>query len=187
MTVTDPNAAMLGGFQVINHDTSAADDTGAEAYENYFGFEVTEKFMLPDGKQWIAFKPLNEGERALFENSTQKDVTVNRRTDEAKIKMSVSSDRHALLLQSVCDWHMMQRQANGEWVKVGFSKGPGGTFAQWLSKANPKIVNALHQAIVNANDWMVAELTAEAIREEIKSLQEKLVEAEKREAQQKNS
>jgi hypothetical protein len=188
MTITDPNATpTLGGFQVIHADTSAADDTGTEPYENFFGFETTEKFMLPDGKQWIAFKPMNEGERAIYETQTQKDVTVNRRTDEAKIKMSVSNDRHALLIQSVCDWNLMQRQPSGEWMRMSFSKGAGGTFAQWLSKANPKIVNALHQAIVNANEWMVAELTAEAIREEIASLQEKLVEAEKREALQKNS
>ena len=187
MTITDPNATLLGGFQVISSETSAADDTGAEPYENYFGFETTAKYTLPDGRQWIAFKPMNEGERASYEEKTQKDVTVNRRTDDAKIKLNASADRHALLMQSVCDWNLMQPQPGGEWVKVGFSKGAGGTFAQWLAKANPKIVNELHQAIVNANSWMVADMTAEAIREEIKSLEEKLAEAEKREAQAKNS
>lgn len=187
MTVVDPNAAVLGGFQIISPEPSAADDTGGEAYENYFGFETTEKYMLPDGKQWIAFKPMNEGERAKYEEKTQKDVTVNRRTDDAKIRLNAASDRHALLMQSVCDWHMMQKMPTGEWMKVGFSTGTGGTFAQWLGKANPKIVNELHQAIVNANGWMAAELTAEAIREEIKSLEARLEEAVKREAQQKNS
>lgn len=187
MTVIDPNAAVLGGFQILNPEPSAADDTGGEAYENYFGFETTEKYFLPDGKQWIAFKPMNEGDRAKYEEKTQKDVTVNRRTDDAKIRLNAASDRHALILQSVCDWHMMQRTPSGEWVKVAFSSGTGGSFAQWLVRANPKIVNELHQAIQNANSWMISDLTAEAIREEIKSLQARLEEAERREAQQKNS
>lgn len=187
MTVTDPTATLLGGMQILNPDSSAADGTGMEEYENYFGFETTEKYTLPDGKQWIAFKPMNEGERAKYEEKTQKDVTVNRRTDDAKIKLNASQDRHALILQSVCDWHMMQRTPTGEWVKVPFSAGPGGSFAHWLARANPKIVNELHQAIQNANSWMIADMTAEAIREEIKSLEERLADAERREAHQKNS
>ncbi len=189
MTITDPNAKLLGGMQIINAEPSAADDTGSgsEVYENYFGFETTEKYMLPDGKQWIAFKPMNEGDRAKYEAKTQKDVTVNRNTNDAKISLNAAADRHALIKQSVCDWHMVQRTPSGEWISVGFSQGEGGSFAQWLVRANPKIVNELHLAIQKANSWMMADMTAEAIREEIKRLEGLLVETERREALQKNS
>lgn len=179
---------VLGGMQIINGETSGADATGgAEQYENYFGFEETVKHFLPDGKQWIAFKPLNEGERAQYEAKTQRDISFNRKTDDAKISINASSDRHALIMQSVCDWHMVQRTPTGEWVAVAFTKGSGGVFAQWLSRANPKIVNDLYAAIQRANPWMMNEMTTEMIEEEIKRLEELLSETRKREEQQKNS
>lgn len=186
MTVHEPGTL---GFQVINPDSSGADATSVgEIYENYFGFETTEKYVLPDGKQWIAFKPMNEGARALYEEKTQKDITLNRRNDDARVRVNAAADRHALIMDSVCDWFLVQRDVStGEWRNVPFSKGHGGTFAQWLSKANPKIVNALYRAIQNANPWMIAEQDPKQIREEISRLEEMLREAEKREAEQKNS
>ena len=188
MTVTDPNANLLGtGFQIINPEPSGADATGGEEYENYFGFETTEKYYLPDGKQWIAFKPMNEGARALYEAKTQKDISFNRRTDDAKVRVNAAEDRHTLIKDSVCDWMLMQRGPTGEWNRVPFSKSGGGTFDQWLARANPKIVNELYRAIQNANPWMVAEQDPKQIREEIKRLEELLIEAEKREATRKNS
>lgn len=186
MTVHEPS--MLG-FQVFNPDSSGADATaGGEIYENYFGFETTEKYMLPDGKQWIAFKPMNEGARASYEEKTMKDITLNRRTDDAKVRVNAANDRHALIIDSVCDWGLMQKDVStGEWRQVPFSKGRGGTFEQWLQRANPKIVNELFRAIQNANPWMIAEQDSKQIREEIERLEELLKQAERREEERKNS
>lgn len=186
--ITDTANTGLLGAQIINGDTSGADATGeAPAYENYFGFEETVKFFLPDGKQWISFKPMNEGDRAQYEAKTQRDISFNRKTDDAKISINAASDRHQLILQSVTGWFMVQRTPTGEWVQVAFSAGGGGSFAQWLSRANPKIVNDLHLAIQRANPWMLNEMTSDAIEEEIKRLEELLSETRKREEQQKNS
>ncbi len=184
--ISDTNEKLLGGFQVINETSGGADAAdGVPEYEDYFGFQETVKWHLPDGKQWIAFKPLNEGERAQYEKKTQKEISVDRKTDRANITVDTSNDRHSLILQSVVDWFMMQR-VNGEWVKVGFSAGRGGVFEQWLAKANPKLVNELYAAIQNANPWMTTDMTAEAIREEIKRLEDLEAEAIRREARAKN-
>lgn len=186
MTVVNPDAL---GFQIHNADTTGgADAAGGGMYENYFGFETTEKYFLPDGKQWIAFKPMNEGARAAYEEKTMKDITLNRRTDDAKVRVNAANDRHALIVDSVCDWGLMQPDVStGEWRVVPFSKGRGGTFEQWLLRANPKIVNELFRAIQNANPWMIAEQDPKQIREEIARLEEMLKEAERREEDRKNS
>lgn len=184
MTVTDPNQL---GFQILNPDSSGADATDEQVYENYFGFETTEKYFLPDGKQWIAFKPMNEGARAKYEAKTQKDISFNRRTDDAKVRVNASEDRHELIYESVCDWFLVQRDPTGEWLKVPFSSGKGGTFSQWLLRANPKIVNELHRAIQNANPWMIADQDPAQIKEEIARLEQMYEEAVKREEQRKNS
>ncbi len=184
--ITDTNGLL--GAQIINQDPSGADATGeVPAYENYFGFEETVKFYLPDGKQWISFKPMNEGERSAYESKTQRDISFNRKTDDAKISIDTSKDRHALIMQSVTGWFMMQRMPDGNWTQVAYSSGAGGTFAQWLARANPKIVNDLYLAIQRANPWMNNEMTSEMIREEIKRLEELLSDTIKREEQQKNS
>jgi hypothetical protein len=140
-------------------------------YEDYFGFDDRKKFMLPDGKQYIEFKPLNEGERVKYESKTSRDVKFNRRTDDAAIQMNPGEDRHALITSSVTGWLMMQRTSNG-WQPVAFSQGRGGTFEQWLAKADPKIVNDLFEAIRKANGWMIDEMTIEAIDEELKRLED---------------
>lgn len=187
MTVHDNN--LLGGFQIINTENPGGADAAEDqiTYENYFGFQETKKYFLPDGKQWIAFRPLNEGERAKYERATQKDVSFNRKSDEAKIKIDASNDRWTLIKDSVTDWFMVQPDQSGGWNKVMFSNAGGGVFDQWLAKANPKIVNELHLEIQRANSWMTADLTAEAIKEEIVRLEELLAETEKRDAQGKNS
>lgn len=163
--ITDDNNAGL---------FTQGDDVETDAfygYEDYFGFDETLKYVLPDGKQYIEFKPLTEGGRVKYESQTSRDVKFNRRTDDAAIRMNPGEDRHALITESVTGWHIVQR-VNGKVQPVAFSTGRGGTFSQWLQKANPKIVNELFEEIRKANGWMVDEMTVEAIDEELKRLQD---------------
>src|SRR5690242_1067293 len=81
-------------------------------YVDYFGFEKTHIFKLPDGKQWIQFKSLNEGQRAQYESKTSRDIKINRRTDDAAIKMAPAEDRHALIDASVTGWNIVRRNGN---------------------------------------------------------------------------
>ena len=165
----ETDTGILGAFQP---EFKQDEDTIGGGYEDYFGFDETLKYVLPDGKQYIEFKPLTEGDRVKYESKTSRDVKFNRKTDDAAIRMNPGEDRHALIVSSVTGWHMMQR-VGGTWQPVAFTIGSQhASFNQWLLKANPKIVNELFETIRKANGWMIDEMTVEAIDEELKRLQD---------------
>ena len=116
--------------------TAANEET---VYEDYFGFDENLTWYFPDGKQYIIYKVMTEGDKAKFQRETNRDITLQRSTGDAKIKADPASERWALLESSVIDWHVFRA---GQ--PVPFSIGsPGSTFNQWLSKANPKLVEDL--------------------------------------------
>lgn len=159
-----------------------------EGYQDYFGFDDYKRYYLPDGRQYIEFRVMNEGQRSKFEKKTSRDVRFNRRTDDAAIKVDAAEDRHALIEASVTNWHVVRRNASGKFEPVPFTIGSQhASFNQWIDKADPRIVNDLHQEIVKANPWLNSEMNVEMIDEEIKKLQEMRDEAVKREAAEKNS
>src|SRR6478752_9614476 len=148
-----------------------------EVYEDYFGFKQSEVFTLPDGKQYINFDVMNEGDKARFQKDTNRDVTVMRTSGDAKMKLDPAAERHALLEGSVSGWHMMRRTETG-WEPIAFSKTE---FKNWLRVANPKVIEDLELAIRKANPWLQADMTVEEIDKEIDRLKEMRDAAEKRE------
>jgi glucan phosphorylase len=157
-------------------------------YQDYFGFDDTFKYFLPDGKQYIEFRAMNEGQRAKYEKKTSRDIRFNRRTDDAAIKVDAAEDRHALIIESVIGWHMVRKNKAGKWEPVPFSVGtPGAEFEKWLQKANPQLVNDLYGAITRANPWMSAEMSVEMIDEEITKLEQLRTDAVERQAKEKDS
>jgi hypothetical protein len=156
----------------------------AEEYQDYFGFGQQEEFILPDGKQKIFFQVMNEGDRARFQKKTSKDIKINRGTNEAAIRADQAEERQELIMSSVTGWTLKRRNPNGEWVDAPFSNNgsPGCELAQWLAKANPKIVDDLEFAIRKANPWMQAEMTVEEVDKEMARLaevREQILEREK--------
>lgn len=157
-------------------------------YVDYFGFDEREKWHLPDGKQWIQFKKLAEGDRARFLKATRSDVHLNQKSGEARIPFDQSRERKELLLASCTDWHMVRKGARGNWEPVPFQNNgtAGCQFAQWIDKADPAILGRLEKAIRKANPWLLNELSVEQIDKEIADLQELRVAAEKREQEEGN-
>lgn len=159
-------------------------------YVDYFGFDERERWMFPDGQQWIEFKKLNEGERAKFLKATRSDVHLNQRSGEARIPFDQSKERKQLLLHSCTDWFTVRKNPrNSKWEPVAFANNgtEGCAFAQWIDKANPAVLSRLEKAIRMANPWLMAEMTVEQIDKEISDLQELREAAAKREAEEKNS
>jgi hypothetical protein len=164
-------------------------DTEDSLFEDYFGFDRAEQFFLPDGKQYIEFKVMTEGARTRYQQATNRDITLQRTTGDAKMKVDPATDRRELLVNSVSGWYLVKynpnkgARANLEaWESEAFSIGSkGSTFEQWLEKANPSIVDELEKAIRKANRWMLAEMTSDDIEKEIENLREMKVEALKRE------
>jgi hypothetical protein len=156
-------------------------------YVDYFGFDEYGEYTLPDGKQKIIFKKLNEGERQKYEAATQNDVKFNRRTDDAAIRIDAGTARTALIEVSVTGWNLV-RKLNGKWQRVTFSKGTAGSeLSKWLRETNPKIVNELHKEISKANPFLQEEMTVEMVDEEVKRLLEIRADLVKRDAEGKDS
>lgn len=149
-----------------------------QVYEDYFGFDENKTWFFPDKKQYIIFKVMSEGDKAKFQRETNRDITLQRSTGDAKIKADPASERWALLDASVIDWHVFR---DGQ--PVPFTKGsPGATFNQWLSKANPRLVEDLEFEIRKANPWLQADMTLEDVDKEMDRLRELREEIVKRES-----
>jgi hypothetical protein len=141
-------------------------------YEDYFGFEETKTFTLPDGRQQIFFAVMNEGAKSKFQQKVNRDIHLNRATNDARIKTDPAGERRALIEESVTGWSLMRRNAaSGQWEPAPFSKGsPGSELSKWLDKANPNLVEKLEDAIRKANPWLLGEMTVEQIDEEMQRL-----------------
>ena len=141
-----------------------------DQYEDYFGFGEERVFVLPDGKQQIFFKIMNEGERSKFQKKTNKDIKFNRASGDASIKADQAEERRELILTSVTNWTLVRRSPDG-WIPVPFSgERPGSELDKWLQVANPKIIDDLEFAIRQANPWMQADMSVEEIDKEIDRL-----------------
>jgi hypothetical protein len=159
----------------VSVDEPAVDDTDVDGYGDYFGSDVTHKFVMPDRKQWIEFKELNEGDIARYQSILNRDVTVLKQTGDARIKINQVEERHALLMVAVVGWHMMRKDPRKGWLPVPFSNsGKGSTFMQWVNVARPQLIADLEEAIRKANPYLLAanNETLEAIDKQIAQLQE---------------
>lgn len=161
-------------------------------YVDYFGFDEREKWFFPDGKQWIEFKKLTEGDRAKYLKATRSDVHLNQKTQEARLSFDQSRDRKELLLAAITDWHIVRIVGTGADKKVFLipfnnNKTVGGELSKWIDAANPALLGNLEKAIRKCNPWLLNEMTVEDIDKEIADLHELRAVAEKREAEEKNS
>lgn len=154
-------------------------DTVTQEFTDYFGFAETHEYVLPDGKQKIFFKTMNEGDKAQFQKLTQRDLTLERQSGNARMKINPAEERHALIKASVTGWDLHR----------------GGRPYQYSQRAlddvlklfPPKIIEGLELAIRKANPWLIADATVEEIDRQIEELQELREEAAKRESGEDSS
>ena len=136
-----------------------------QAPADYFGFQATETYTLPDGKQYIEFSIMNEGQKAKFQKMTSRDLVIQRNQD-ARMKMDPANERHELIRSSVTGWNLYR---GGQPVVFNDRN-----LKDFLELADPRIIEGLEKAIRKANPWLLSEMKSEDIREEIKNLEEML-------------
>lgn len=141
---------------------------------DYFGFDRSEKFHLPDGVSYIEFKPMNEGEKKKYQDKTSKDLVMERNSGNTRMSVLMGSERHELIKASVTGWNLTRGG-----VPVPFTPPMLNDF---LTLADPLVVENLEKAIRKANPWLLAEMTVADIDKEIQNLTEMREVAEKREA-----
>lgn len=151
------------------------DETG---YGDYFGSDIRYEYMMPDGKMYITFKKMNEGDISRYNKILNRDVTVEKGTGNARIRINQVEERHALLQVAVTGWHMLRRNSQGRWIEVPFSNGsPGSTFMQWVMVADPEIIADLEKTVRDKNPSLLPANTetVEAIDKQISELEEQKV------------
>lgn len=166
--------------QSFNPGTASEDD-----FQDFFsGFGASEKFYLPDGKQYIEFDVMNEGQRSRYQRDTRAPIEIDRRSDKASMIPDQARDRHSLIKYSVTNWYMLTRdQKTRQIVPVPFSSA---NLKNWLEVANPKIIEDLGAAIRKANTWMLEDLSIEDIDKQIEELEEMKRDKERLELEKKN-
>ncbi len=144
-----------------------------EGFIDTYSFGGTQVYTLPDGKQWIEFKILNEGEKSRYQRLTNRDIRINRKTEDASFRPDAAADRHALILTAVTNWHLATKDPNsGRWSWMTFNQA---MLENWLKVTDPALVEKLEAAIRKANPWLNAEdATEEELEEAILELQQQL-------------
>ena len=182
--------SMTDGVATMDKTEAAMQAAGVSneepQYTDYFGFTSTERYYLPDGKQWIEFQRMNEGKKREFQKLTSRDLRVQRTTGDALMKVDPGLERQELIKLSMVGWNLMQPDPknSGEWRAAPYDSS---NIRRFLEGANPEIIDGLEKAIRKANPWMMDEMSVEEIDKEIENLQEMRKVAEEREAKKNDS
>lgn len=138
-------------------------DEAEGVYQNYFAFESTENFMLPDGVSFIECSAMNEGKRREYLNRTSKPLTVDRE-GKSTLQMRAGDDRKHLLEASIVGWNL-----HDESGPVRFDDK---NLRRFLSATNPKLIDDLVKFIQDINPWLMSDVTVEDIDDQIRELEE---------------
>ncbi len=143
---------------------AAGEVTEVKIQEDYFAFDNARRLHLPDGISWIDHEVMNEGKRRLYLNAINRDLRIQKATQDALIRVAPGDERRALLEIAIVGWNLTR---NGR--PVPFNKG---ALSEFLDKANPKNIDLIEKDIRLNNPWLLAELSIEDIDREIEQLGE---------------
>lgn len=141
---------------------------------DYFGLVERHRHYLPDGQQWVEIEAMNEGARKRFQAKTNRDLILERKSGDARMKVDPATERHILIKESVKNWNIMRKGA-----MVPFAAR---NLDDFLELAPPSIIDNIEKAIRKVNPWLLGEMSVEDIDKEIENLQEMREVAAKREA-----
>lgn len=145
-----------------------------DVYEDYFGFGDQERVTLPDGKSWVEFKVMNEGDRRKYLNQQNKKVTIRKGSGDAEMQLAPGDDKYNLLALTICNWNLRR---GGQPVPFN-----GAELQRFLNGANPKIIDIIHREVTLAHPWLLDQMTVEDIDKEIENLQKMREVVERNEA-----
>lgn len=170
--------------QVVSSDQGPQPEE-QHVHQDYWGTDETHRWFFPDGEQWVDIKTMNEGDRARFEHMTSTDLMVEQRTQNARIRMDQSRDRHELLKSAIIDWHLYRwDKLHKQQEEIRFTKEKLGT---WIDATNPALVDQIHMFIRKHNPWLHGEMTIEQVDEEIDRLRDVRSDLVKREEGKESS
>jgi hypothetical protein len=160
--------------QIEQSMREAGETTETRVQDDYFGFDSARRCYLPDGLSYIDHQIMNEGARRKYLNAINRDLRIQKATQDALIRVAPGDERRELLMEAICGWNLSR---NGN--PVPFNKN---TLADFLEKANPKIIDHIEKEIRLANPWLLAEMSVEDIEREMEQLGELLAKKKEEEA-----
>ena len=144
-------------------------------FASFWGYAEDFNVILPGQekipakyKQYIICEKMNEGKRSLYQKKTNSKVTILKQNQNAEMGVDPARDRRALIEGSVKGWYMLRADPSGKPYEVGYSDR---AFKEWYDQANPVDIEKLEREIRDHNPWMLAEMTVDAIDEEMERLQ----------------
>lgn len=164
-TLTDEEIEARRAKQIEDEMRSQGVPTEENVYDDYFGFDETQRVTLPDGKSWVDFKVMTEGERRKYLNKQNRSIRIKKATGDAEMAMAPGDERYHLLTTVLVNWDL--RDKNGD--PVPFNKQ---NVERFLENANPRVVDLIEKEVRKAHPWLMAELSLEDIDQEIANLQE---------------
>lgn len=166
--------------QGFNPNQPDAPEATGSGQQDYFGFGATEIFTFPDGVSFIEFRSMNEGEKKNYQDKTSQDLVLERNSGNARMKMNAGTERHELIKTCAVSWNLTR---GGKPLPTDLKANQGKVaLGDFLTLADPKLVEDLEKAIRKANPWLLQDMKVEDIDREIANLEEMRAEAVKREA-----
>lgn len=143
---------------------------------NFFSFGTeTKTFMLPDGIQYIEYKPMTSGMRDEFEHRTQRKISVHQARKTMDMNLDPAKERQALLEISITGWSLFKPNKDGDLVPHPFSAP---ALREFLRLVDPSIVMDLEVEIRKANKWLVGDANLEDLYEQRDALEAEIAEME---------
>lgn len=132
------------------------------ARSSIFALNKTKVVTLSDDVTTVTVKAMNEGERRVYANSTQKPFKLSQ-DGEAEVTPTPGDDRHALFMSTISDWSIVR---DGEpWP---YSKANLRTL---LLEADSGEMDKVEEAAREINPFLLDDVTVESLEEEIEKLQ----------------
>lgn len=133
---------------------------------DYFGFDESHTYVLPDGISYIEHKAFNEGAKRHYLNKVNRRIELNKASGNASIDTAPGDERYELLKLAITGWNLRKGG-----VVLPFSSA---RLEDFLKTANPKVVDGIEKDVRLANPWMLNDMTSDDIRKEITDLEELL-------------
>ena len=138
---------------------------------DYFGFEETENVFLPDGRSYLTIQALNEGGRRRYLNRVNREVKIAKQTGDAIMQLANGDERRILLAEAVVGWNLVRKSKDGSIQPLVFNEGK---LNEFLTSANPKVIDVVDKAVRAQNPWLMADVTLEDLLKQKEELDEQI-------------
>lgn len=140
--------------------------TEERVQEDYFAFDLTFEYTMPDGISILHLKALTEGERKAYTKENNRDIRIKKTSGDAEMRMATGDEKYALLKRAIIGWNLV---SGPDKRPVPFTPD---NLTKFLDKANPVVIDGIHKEVTKRNPWLLQEMTSADIRKEIEALEE---------------